>query len=507
MKTMIAVTGLWLMAGVVGLAQNKDPLDGSTPPALAPGTPTGTFPVSGIDQVNLFSGNLSVNIPLLQVGGRGDASYTIPLTIERRWYSQRSCIYNGYCTNSLQLEHFRDGLFSPGKIEVRHVEERTTECAGGPQNQVPLSTVTKIVFTGPDGTEHELRDEATGGKVATYQNSCSQPWAEMQNRGVAWRAGDGSQIRFIAATPRIDVAATYQATVGSGTILYPDGTTLSFASGNVTWLRDRNGNFVEFAYEDPLQAQLLTRVTDSLGRAVTIQYAPPGATLPKDTVIRYKGFGQTGFPDDRSIIIRYNSLKALRKPTATTEVPMIKELFPGPISFTASSGDLRLDPTIVAEVILPNSQKYAFRYNNYAEVERITLPTGGYVEYEHGGITAPNVDSYGWATNESILRRVKVRKAYLPGGVPEKTAEYTDNGGSALSIREKDGNDNLISLHNHFFYGNLFSGLSKGPMEYPKLERWARVRNALEKAGWCDQHSRREEDLVRHLLEWTIACE
>ena len=54
---------------------------GWTPPAVVPGAPAGSYPLSGIEQINPFNGGMNASIPLLQVGGRGEAGYTIPLRV------------------------------------------------------------------------------------------------------------------------------------------------------------------------------------------------------------------------------------------------------------------------------------------------------------------------------------------------------------------------------------------------------------------------------------------
>ena len=59
--------------------------DYSTPPSAQPGAPAGSYPLSGFETVNLYSGKLSVNLPLLQIGARGSAGYTMYLPIDRTW--------------------------------------------------------------------------------------------------------------------------------------------------------------------------------------------------------------------------------------------------------------------------------------------------------------------------------------------------------------------------------------------------------------------------------------
>lgn len=54
------------------------------------------------------------------------------------------------------------------------------------------------------------------------------------------------------------------------------------------------------------------------------------------------------------------------------------------------------DPTVLAEIVYPNNQKYQFKYNEFGEITKIIYPTGGYERFEYGhiqamGVTAPEV--------------------------------------------------------------------------------------------------------------------
>src|SRR5207247_2521336 len=72
------------------------------------------------------------------------------------------------------------------------------------------------------------------------------------------------------------------------------------------------------------------------------------------------------------------------------------------------------NPPVVAEVELPNGTLYDFRYNAYGELTKVTLPTGGIIEYTWGsgvpgtpsGVypVGPTAASYG------VYRRVLSRK-------------------------------------------------------------------------------------------------
>ena len=82
----------------------------------------------------------------------------------------------------------------------------------------------------------------------------------------------------------------------SGYLVMRDGTRYRIDNSLVTWMRDRNGNKVTFAYDVYLR---LASVTDSLNRQTTITYSD--GTIPYDS-ITLKGFGgatanDKGLPD------------------------------------------------------------------------------------------------------------------------------------------------------------------------------------------------------------------
>src|SRR2546426_12804841 len=80
-----ASASLFLLSMAVANAQTTNPTDGSTPAGLKPGSPSGSYGLSGFDNINLYNGNLNFRLPLLSIGGRGGAGYTMMLPIEQHW--------------------------------------------------------------------------------------------------------------------------------------------------------------------------------------------------------------------------------------------------------------------------------------------------------------------------------------------------------------------------------------------------------------------------------------
>lgn len=53
--------------------QADSPLTGYTPSALTLGSPAGSYPLSGFENINIFNGNLAIDLRVGQVAGRGAA--------------------------------------------------------------------------------------------------------------------------------------------------------------------------------------------------------------------------------------------------------------------------------------------------------------------------------------------------------------------------------------------------------------------------------------------------
>src|SRR5688572_6376736 len=71
----------------IGLGQQVT--TATTAAGTAVGTPAGSYPLGGFDNINLFNGKMNFQLPLASVGGRGEANYTVNLNIERDWTIER----------------------------------------------------------------------------------------------------------------------------------------------------------------------------------------------------------------------------------------------------------------------------------------------------------------------------------------------------------------------------------------------------------------------------------
>ena len=127
-------------------------------------------------------------MPILKVGGRGEAGYTIsvPVTFGNSW-SITAAIVSGdtwytYFPTQGYNQSWMDP-YGPGGMEanVQHYGAISVKsCPGIPQ----ISLVT-LAFVQPDGTKTDLVDQATGGAVE--YRGCSLP---SPSRGTVFQSRD-----------------------------------------------------------------------------------------------------------------------------------------------------------------------------------------------------------------------------------------------------------------------------------------------------------------------------
>ena len=247
-------------------------LDSGTPVGVAPGAPAGSYALSDIENINLFSGNLNFTLPLQKVGGRGGAQSAIMLPIESHWtnfYFFRDgsgAYYNPTPWQNVNFTGIDSGPgYGPGKLVLRG--ERANNdiyCPGQGAGNSVYDRRSTLYFGAPGGTEFELRDTLTGGAPRTA-GGCngSQSYA---SRGTVFVTTDGTSATFVSDTTIYD---NYNFTSNLfGYLTMRDGTRYRIDNGLVSWIRDRNGNQLTYTYTNGR----VTLIKDSLGRETTFEY-------------------------------------------------------------------------------------------------------------------------------------------------------------------------------------------------------------------------------------------
>ncbi len=89
MKRFYSIVSLLLCAllplsNLVQAAPSAKATEGFTPAGFARGEAAGSFPLSGFDHINLPNGELRLSIPVITIGGRGSASVTLYVNIEKQ---------------------------------------------------------------------------------------------------------------------------------------------------------------------------------------------------------------------------------------------------------------------------------------------------------------------------------------------------------------------------------------------------------------------------------------
>ena len=375
--------------------------DGATPLGLSPGAPAGSYPLSDFENVNLFNGTLNVALPLVKVGGRGEAGYTLTLRIDHKWLVQKEP-YDGQPPTNIytpQPSWWTDmgwaPVYSIGRMEMRQGGSRDFVLGSGGCGYIHRQTLTRLTFTAPDGTEYELRDQATNGQPVNA--TCTA-----YNRGAIFVTSDGSAATFISDSNIFDYQYDNPGNAApSGYMMLRNGTRYRVDGGKVTWMRDRNGNKLTFTYDI---YQRMTSVTDSLNRQVTISYNSGAGTYDQ---ISFKGFaGAT-----RKIKVHFAFLSNVLRSdfTMLTTAQMFPEL--------NGAGSGYHNASVVSAVELPNGKQYQFRYNTYAELSRVVLPTGGAIEYDYAaGLTDSTSGVVSGLAEKSVYRRCIERRVYPDGG-------------------------------------------------------------------------------------------
>jgi hypothetical protein len=325
--------------------------DGTTAPAIAPGAPAGSFALSGFESVNNHNGNLNFALPLLKIGGRGKAGYTLMLKIEHKWRVEHvvhpnNCGPNGcssYDKYWFQNPSWWEGIspgYGPGVLQGR-VAGISRAC---PETGTQGYAKTRLTFTGGDGTEYEFVDQLSNGQPAFMGSGCF----DGNNRGRVWVTNNGENATFISDTDIFENLQTHLI-YPSGYMILKDGTRYRIDVGLVSWIRDTNGNEVTFIYS----GTRVTSITDSLNRVVTISY---GASFSDPDTITYKGANGAS----RTIIIGHTNLgSALR---SGFSVQTYHQLFPG---LNNTQLTTPYDPNDkFSYVKLPNNGQYNFFYNS-----------------------------------------------------------------------------------------------------------------------------------------------
>lgn len=478
------------------LAQNS--YDMGAPAASKAGQSTAsTYAMDKIETVNLANQNLSLRIPLVTMGGRGSASYTLTLSYNSKLWSaqhdQEPGYTDAYGVYVPPLSHhsatFDDAVMTEPNvaalgsgwtilqgpaIKVSTVQIDPISSAQCPNygyivpNCGYQYVLTRLWLVLPDGSQVELRDNLTDGAPAlTPQGALDR------DRGRVWHSTDGSGITYITDANNGAVNKQF-----AGWLFLADGTRLRFADieygggGRCTAIIDRNGNFVTIDYG--VANPYAMTYTDQLGRQVIMATSSSGLTI---TVKGYNGVADrvvtidtaaigaltNGVPtnlraDFRSLQRPFYSGDYLRTQQGDfphTDTNAHTDLFEG-----SENPEAIDDAGAVTTLHLLDGRSFQFRYNQYGELAEIIYPGGGISQIDYSGFNSSFCEGGSAPFRNTLERRVVQRRALTDGVNTDAVWLYARGSASvdgvsyptvAVEARQGSSTGTLLASETHYF--------------------------------------------------------
>lgn len=433
-KVVILACMIFCLFVVSTFAQDpQDSTQGVTPEGMKKGAV-----LSGFDSINPYSRKLNFSLPLLDVGGRGELKHQILLSRDASsdwtfipvWSDvSQSYSYNVGEGPNLSVQ------YTAGSMTMRVSGDHPYQ--PGSNNSCPYDyyqkTIKYFTFTFPGGTEKNFYDAQTNGTPQIYVCNQAKP-----TRGTVFYSADGDGAMFVSDTAQTDENnGPRKETYGvNGYLKFKNGIVYRIDNGNVTWERDRNGNKMTFNSQAPFT------ITDNLSRQISITDC---ANSQPCTDIIYKGSsGAT-----RTIRINYTNLSnSLR---SGYSIQSIYSLLGGGPWY---NGNDAVNPKVVSSVQLQDGRSYQFKYNNYGELARVELPTGGAVEYDYVGGVDSLTSAGSTVLSYIVNRTVSERRLYSDGATLTNKVIYTENSSPNYVIEEhRDGNNSLLYKVKHNYLG------------------------------------------------------
>jgi YD repeat-containing protein len=446
--------------------------------AFAQAPPSSTRPsgyqISYSGDVNYYNGNVSFNLPLLTVGGRGEASFTMIATVgDQKWSvdvtrelqycnvpgNPQLCVYKNIYTPTMNSQYtpIKAGL-GPGMMRAIHTGKYSSASCTG-TNTAFYQRLTTIIFAMPGGGSVTLRDTLNDGKPmdASPCHAIDGP-----TRGTIFEAWDGSGITFVSDTALEDKWASAQSSP-TGNLYFKNGVKYRIENGAVTKITDRNGNWVNFTYSDTnFPSSSSYTATDSIGRTVSVEgglVTFKGTNGANRTI---KVFGSGGLRSDYSQLTWSQAFPELNGAQRYTGL---------------------MDVSGIDRIELPDGRNYRFKYSPYSELARIELPTGGAIEYDwtkgydswggSGAFAGSESTAYSWTAYGYVYRRAIEKRVYDNGAsganYSNKTTIQKPVNSTIAVVKEYEaGNSTPTSRSDHYYHGDPLSGFQLQDPFYPE---------------------------------------
>jgi RHS repeat-associated protein len=298
------------------------------------------------------------------------------------------------------------------------------------------SYVKRITVFLPGGGSHELR--AQEEPIAINLDEIPSNWNDI------YYAVDGSGLKYVE-----------DAANGIYKLWMPDGSFYTFKSARedkhtpnidgtmvrrAERLTDAHGNYAEFKLPLPNTSEMddypYGYWIDTLGRRFPVMIPRQTPTIPAGESLLQKSFKMPGIDPTKPYILRWKYLQGDTEANSAFTPNRNYELHYagfkdrsgnnyGPsLFYTAAdrfdtcsfkylfiqaSANVKFNPVVLSEVILPNGAKYKFTYNKFGEIEQIHYPTGGFEEIEYEPVASLAELSVPYQMSN---RGVKTRKVY-----------------------------------------------------------------------------------------------
>jgi RHS repeat-associated protein len=336
MKRIFSAICTSVMVSILAVAQAVPPtnISASNDTGMKPQTPYSV----GVGNVNLTNGNLTLEIPLINLPGRAGNALSVALQYDSKVWVPHYTIVGPYDMKyDWQIEKRDPQVGAMGwRINSTFMSQGgwKTDQFGNFAGNLP------DVITMKDGGKHGIGETFVGA-------------------GIGLDSTDGS---FLSIDPDYSIYL----------VRTKSGEAIDFTSGGYT---DSNGN-------------TSTDFQDTLGRDVTVSSSQPFLGYPAQIdTLKYKdsnGVLQT--------ITFHYSLLTLLADSGQYQVPSPKA-FQYPLDQRAWNFHYRTIVTqparnqpyvLLTSIELPDGQTYSFQYNGFGELTRLDLPTGGYATYGYG---------------------------------------------------------------------------------------------------------------------------
>jgi RHS repeat-associated protein len=463
-----------------------------------------TYARDKIETVNLANGNFSLAIPLAAVGGRGAPSFPITLSYNSKvWTTQadRDDVETGggeagtpvtrYSALYDKAIDFDPGLMRLGggwtiltapaiKAKVIGVDYVLPGCSARSEDGPVCGykyALTKMWLSLPDGSQVELRDNATdGAPMPTTDIRDGYHVLSDIDRGRVWHSFDGTYVTFVRDTAPLNTFSQDTVLLPSGWVFLADGTRLRMDAGYCSTITDSDGNYVtigagpngSIAYTDELGRQTYLQAVNGVVTVTTPSYSV-SVNTGVIGALNSSGVADNLRADYRDLPRPFTAGDYYTDPQSGdiphTIVGPHTDLFGTAHSETERLGEFGHahvdEQTAVTQLNLPDGRTFRFRYNPWGEVAEIVYPGGGVSQVDYDGPTQVSSCPSEVTVLFGLDRGVGHRRALTDGMHTDATWVYSGDGWSAdgqiypgVKVEAHRGNSDggeLLSSERHIF--------------------------------------------------------